>query len=533
MWINRGVAYWRDADRARRVRAARLPRDPRRAAVRARRGDGRAVRRVRRGRQRESARRHRAARTTTGSTTSRRPAPSSATSIVVGSSIADTLRPDAPPGDVRAFDVRTGALRWTFHTIPHPGEPGAETWETGTRLTGAANVWSTITADLERGWCSCPSARRAPTSTAAIGSARTSTATRSSRSTRAPASVRWHFQTVHHDLWDYDLAAPPVLVTLRARRQVGRRGRAGDQARLRVRARPRRPARRSSRSRSGRRPRATCPASAPGRRSRCRRRRRRSCRSASARPISTRRRPSTSRRARERLAELRNDGLFTPPSLRGSLVYPFTGGGANWSGAAWDPVRQRLVVPVQNLAHVIQLDDGRRRRDRRRRRTCSRSTGSSFANLCWLLTGRGTGERYRLEPDLGAHRCSRTTASRATSRRGACSWPSTSRAARSRGRASTSVADDDPGGSGYGPALVTASGLVFHGGTQAVRAARARHRDTARASRPSRCPRGCTPARSATSCGPTASSSSWSRRAGTSASARQLGDYVIAYALPD
>ena len=76
--------------------------------------------------------------------------------IVVGSSIADTLRPDAPPGDVRAFDVRTGALRWTFHTIPHEGEAGHETWETGTALTGAANVWSTITADLARGWLFLP-----------------------------------------------------------------------------------------------------------------------------------------------------------------------------------------------------------------------------------------------------------------------------------------------------------------------------------------------------------------------------------------
>ena len=70
--------------------------------------------------------------------------------IAVGSSIADTLRPDSPPGDVRGFDVRTGALRWTFHPIPHEGEPGHETWETGTTSRGAANVWSTITAEAIR-----------------------------------------------------------------------------------------------------------------------------------------------------------------------------------------------------------------------------------------------------------------------------------------------------------------------------------------------------------------------------------------------
>ena len=82
--------------------------------------------------------------------------------IAVGSSIADTLRPDAPPGDVRGFDVRTGALRWTFHTIPHEGEVGRETWKGGTALSGAANVWSTITADLARGWLFLPVSTPSP-----------------------------------------------------------------------------------------------------------------------------------------------------------------------------------------------------------------------------------------------------------------------------------------------------------------------------------------------------------------------------------
>jgi quinoprotein glucose dehydrogenase len=82
--------------------------------------------------------------------------------IVVGSSIADTLRPDAPPGDVRAFDVRTGALVWTFHTIPRAGEPGHETWENGTAHTGAANVWSTITADPARGLLFLPVSTPSP-----------------------------------------------------------------------------------------------------------------------------------------------------------------------------------------------------------------------------------------------------------------------------------------------------------------------------------------------------------------------------------
>ena len=134
--------------------------------------------------------------------------------IVVGSSIADIMRPDAPAGDVRAFDVRSGALRWTFHTIPHAGEAGHETWETGTALTGAANVWSTITADLARGWVFLPVSTPSPDF---YGGDRLGANWFSDSVVALDAHTGrriWHFQTVHHDLWDYDLAAPPVLATL-------------------------------------------------------------------------------------------------------------------------------------------------------------------------------------------------------------------------------------------------------------------------------------------------------------------------------
>jgi quinoprotein glucose dehydrogenase len=383
--------------------------------------------------------------------------------IVVGSSIADVVRPDAPPGDVRAFDVRTGSLRWTFHTIPHADEPGHETWETGSRLTGAANVWSTITADLERGWVFLPVSTPSPDF---YGGDRLGANVYSDSVVALDAhtgEVRWHFQTVHHDLWDYDLAAPPILVTLtrdgkpvEAVAQATKHGfvfvldRATGAPLFPIEERP-------------------APASdLPGERS------------WPTQPVPTSPpalvpqhlseadlyapTPEHLAACKERLAELRNDGLFTPPSLRGSLEYPFTGGGANWSGAAWDPVRQRLVVPVQNLAHVIQLE-----------KVADAATGSGagvqplhglgFANLYWLLTGHGTGERYRLSPLSGRTvferdgiPCNKPPWGRLVAvdlARGTLAWS-----------ASTSVADDDPGSSGYGPALVTASGLVFHGGTK-------------------------------------------------------------------
>jgi quinoprotein glucose dehydrogenase len=166
---------------------------------------------------------------------------------------------------------------------------------------------------------------------------------------------------------------------------------------------------------------------------------------------------------RARLAELRNDGLFTPPSLRGSVLYPFTGGGANWSGASWDPVRQRLFVPVQNLVHIIQLEEVAERATGRG--AAKPLHGITLRNLWWLLTGRGTGERYRLHPSSGRTvfqhdgvPCNQPPWARLVGvdlAHGTIAWS-----------ASTSTGEGDPGGASYGHALSTASGLVFHAGTK-------------------------------------------------------------------
>ncbi|HTO07133.1 MAG TPA: pyrroloquinoline quinone-dependent dehydrogenase [Myxococcota bacterium] len=383
--------------------------------------------------------------------------------VVVGSSIADVVRPDAPPGDVRAFDARTGALRWTFHTIPHPGEPGSDTWQTGTRLTGAANVWSTITADLERGWIFLPVSTPSPDF---YGGDRPGANLYSDSLVALEArtgAVRWSFQTVHHDLWDYDLAAPPVLVTVQhggariaAVAQATKSGfvflldRANGTPLFPVEERPV-PA--SDLPGEHAWPTQPVPSAPP--------------------PLVPQRLgpddlyapdPSHLAACRARLAQLRNEGLFTPPSLRGTILYPFTGGGANWSGAAWDEARQTLVVPVQNRAHVVQLEE-----------VADHATGGgsevqplhgvTFSTLRWLLTGKGTGDRYRLNPlsgrttfDHDGVPCNKPPWGMLVGvdlAKGAIAW-----------RASTSVSDGDPGTSGYGPALVTASGLVFHGGTQ-------------------------------------------------------------------
>jgi quinoprotein glucose dehydrogenase len=121
----------------------------------------------------------------------------------------------APPGDVRAFDVRTGALRWTFHTIPHPGEFGYDTWpKDAWKDAGAANNWAGMSLDVQRGIV------YVPTGSAVFdfyGGDRVGDDLFSDTLLALDAETGkriWHFQGVHHDLWDRDFPAPPALLTL-------------------------------------------------------------------------------------------------------------------------------------------------------------------------------------------------------------------------------------------------------------------------------------------------------------------------------
>jgi quinoprotein glucose dehydrogenase len=129
----------------------------------------------------------------------------------------------SPPGDLRAYDVVTGALVWTFHTIPRPGEFGYESWPPGAwKYAGGANTWGEITVDVKNGLVFFPTgspthdlygADRAGNNL--FGNCLLALDARTGRRV-------WHFQTVHHDLWDYDLAAAPKLLTIRDPAQPGR-----------------------------------------------------------------------------------------------------------------------------------------------------------------------------------------------------------------------------------------------------------------------------------------------------------------------
>ena len=133
--------------------------------------------------------------------------------MIVGGREAETL--PASPGDVRAYDVRTGKLRWTFHTIPHPGEPGYDTWpKDAWKTSGAANNWAGMTVDVDRGIVYVPTGSAAFDFYGADRLGDDLFANCLIALNAETGELLWHFQGVRHDLWDRDFPAPPVLVTV-------------------------------------------------------------------------------------------------------------------------------------------------------------------------------------------------------------------------------------------------------------------------------------------------------------------------------
>ena len=136
--------------------------------------------------------------------------------VILGNGVGDRLAyTNDPPGDVRAFDARTGKRVWTFHTIPQAGEPGNETWGQGSwKFTGHTNVWAPMTLDEARGLLYLP----VSTPSNDFYGGRRPGANLFAESIvcldAATGQRKWHFQIVHHGVWDYDLASPPNLVTI-------------------------------------------------------------------------------------------------------------------------------------------------------------------------------------------------------------------------------------------------------------------------------------------------------------------------------
>jgi quinoprotein glucose dehydrogenase len=278
--------------------------------------------------------------------------------IIVGVSCGEG--PDlAAPGDIRAFDVRTGKEVWRFHTVPRPGEFGHETWQDDSwKDRGGANAWGGFSIDVDRGMVF-----------AGLGSAAFDFYGGDRRGANLFANCTvaldaktgarvWHFQTLHHDLWDHDLPVNPNLVTVSregkridAVAQVTKTGyvflfdRETGKPLFDVEEKP-------------------VPASdVPGE-------------SAwPTQPIPVKPPPfaaqfldetkltdigkANQESAMAQLRAIRGGPAFQPPSFQGSIAIPGLLGGANWSGASFDPTSNLLYVNSNNVPNIITLAEGK------------------------------------------------------------------------------------------------------------------------------------------------------------------------------
>ncbi|MFL5489370.1 MAG: PQQ-binding-like beta-propeller repeat protein, partial [Gemmatimonadaceae bacterium] len=142
--------------------------------------------------------------------------------LIVGSAVADNNRTNAASGEVRAYDVRSGQLKWSWDPVPQvAADPAYKSWEgTDAHQTGAANAWSVIAADPARDLVFVPTSSPSPDYYGGRRLGRNDYASSIVALRASTGKVVWHFQTVHHDLWDYDNASPPLLATVKGQPAV-------------------------------------------------------------------------------------------------------------------------------------------------------------------------------------------------------------------------------------------------------------------------------------------------------------------------
>jgi quinoprotein glucose dehydrogenase len=273
--------------------------------------------------------------------------------LIVGSSLAETL--PTPPGDIRAYNVRTGELRWSFHTIPHPGEFGYDTWpKEAWKYTGGVNDWTGFTLDEQRGLVFASTGSAA---TDFYGANRTGNDlfANSVIALNAATGERvWHYQTVQHDIWDRDLPAAPVLVT------VNRDGRPVDALAQttksgyvflfdRTTGAPVFPVEKRKYPSSDIEGETTSPTQGlplvppPFARQKL------------TEEILTDRTPQAHQEVLERFRKIRSGGQFVPGSREGTIIFPGYDGGAEWGGPAFDPQSHRLYVNANEMAWILRL----------------------------------------------------------------------------------------------------------------------------------------------------------------------------------
>jgi quinoprotein glucose dehydrogenase len=264
--------------------------------------------------------------------------------VIVGSNTGEGY--GSPPGDIRAYNVITGELVWTFHTIPRPGEYGHDTWPSGAwEYAGGANTWGDLTLDRTNGIVFCPTGSPTHDLYGADRAGQNLFGNSLIALDARTGKRLWHFQTVHHDLWDYDLASGPKLLTVRHKgRTVDVVAQAGKTGYLYVFERrtgkplwpiEERPVGKSDVPGEISSPTQPIPTMPPPFA-------RQMFRPEDVNPFVS---AEEQERLRQAVREAANDGVFTPSShQRHHIQFPGAWGGANWGSTAADPATGMLYV---------------------------------------------------------------------------------------------------------------------------------------------------------------------------------------------
>ena len=278
--------------------------------------------------------------------------------VITGAQTADG-EPRGPSGDVRAWDADTGKLVWRFHSVPHPGEFGHETWQDGSwKERGGTNAWSIMACDPERGMLFLPLTSPSPDRYGGerkgqnlFGNSLVALDIRTGKRI-------WHYQIVHHDLWDWDLPAQPILITIRrggrsipAVAQITKMGfifildRVSGKPLFQV---DERPVPQSEVPGEKTWPTQPVPVLPPP------------VARLTMRPDEvTDVTPESRAECLKILENAKLGALYQPPGLELTVIFPGTNGGPNWGGASYDPVARLLFVNSMDVGQIVKMVQAR------------------------------------------------------------------------------------------------------------------------------------------------------------------------------
>ena len=372
--------------------------------------------------------------------------------VVIGSAIDDNPRADMPSGVVRAFDARTGALRWSWDPIPRNARVAKRTAPVKAWNTGAANAWSIMTVDPDRDLIFVPTGSASPGYYGGLRPGDNRWANSVVALHAKTGRIAWGFQLVHHDLWDYDTAAPPLLATLTHEGKQTPVVIQGNKTGLlfvlnRDTGAPvfpveERPVPQSDVPGEVTSPTQPFPIAPP--------------------PLARQHLsaqdawgPTAADReaCRSAIGKLRNEGIFTPPSIQGTLAVPGNLGGMTWSGYAFDPQDNLLVVNTNNLVARVRLIPRDKVRSDKEDGNYGPQRGTPYGML----------RRFLQSPsDLPCGPPPWGTLTAVDMTGGKIRWQVPLGSMQSFGGVHSSV---PPGSISLGGPIVTAGGLVFIGGT--------------------------------------------------------------------